>query len=521
MIDYEEATGGGLDDIEISVASDIGVPYIYYKEFYPGAPIERNEWDAGILNHKQSYTTDNIFILENQGQSNLEIKSIGFTTNFFITNLGEGTIIAPNQSINFGMSFIAVEENTEIQDALRIEFTEGQVYEFPIKGSALGATSYCYTFEDATPFATDYISDFRTYDQDGAPTLNFGFEDETNLLFPGLTSPYAFVVINWEMLNEDWKVVHPRSGKQVLLASGLPESNTNVNTNDWLISKDVYPLENAQLRFYARSLADDDLWNKDKLTVLVSTTDNEISSFTAVPDFNGVDIPRHKEVLEYNDYTECIVDLSAYANQKIYIAILHQADKWGMGLVLDDIYFENFHFSTGGDGIPEFLTTPITEAKVGENYSYTFTVWDTDEDLMNVQIVGKPDWMTYTEEENSPGMLKGTLSGTPLAVNQNLIRIEVTDGTHERVQQFTLNITNPNSIETVKEGLSIYPNPAIDFVTINGAYTGIVTLTDLAGKQVYEGENVDRVPVGNLLAGVYILKVYTKNGVYTTTVIKK
>jgi len=500
------ATGGALDDVEISTVSDLGVPVITYRGTYKGKTVYLDKWDAGVLNYKQTYNSGKVFTLANEGEHPLKIKSVSFSTSFFDTSLGSGMEIEANKSLEFDMSFVALEHQPAIEDKLHIEFEDGQTCEFPVIASALGATTYCYTFEDAPAFAISDFLGFKTLTQGASSTIDF----ETSS-FPNKGGSYAYMVMNYD--EADFHIAVPRSGKQTLLASGPAEGN--VEKINWLITPVLTPLETAQVRFYAKIL--NEYWAKQYLTVLVSTTDNQVSSFVAVPEFTYVEL---QEVAD-DGYIEYIVDLSQYANQDIYVAFKHES-VGGFVMVMDDIYFENFAFPDAGEQKPIFMTEPVTEGFVGQAYTYSFTVRDLDEDNLKVTIKGQPSWMTYTEVENEPGRLVGTLSGTPATVDNYLIRIEATDSMNETYQEFELKITDADYIaESIVGQFKVYPNPAIDLIHIDGLAEGTVTITDLAGKEIYRQTNVSQVPVSQLSVGMYLLKIHTKEGIYTTPVIRK
>jgi len=64
-------------------------------------------------------------------------------------------------------------------------------------------------------------------------------------------------------------------------------------------------------------------------------------------------------------------------------------------------------------------------------------------------------------------------------------------------------------------GLRIYPNPANDYIIIEGADMNEITLYDLLGIQQHHEEVDDnhvRITTDNLVAGIYILKVVCKDG---------
>lgn len=73
----------------------------------------------------------------------------------------------------------------------------------------------------------------------------------------------------------------------------------------------------------------------------------------------------------------------------------------------------------------------------------------------------------------------------------------------------------------VKTGVSIYPNPAVDVVTVSGAESADVVIANLSGAVVLSQTGVKTVNVSDLSAGVYVMTVRTESGVFTTKLLKK
>lgn len=73
----------------------------------------------------------------------------------------------------------------------------------------------------------------------------------------------------------------------------------------------------------------------------------------------------------------------------------------------------------------------------------------------------------------------------------------------------------------VKTGVSIYPNPAVDVVTVSGAESADVVIANLSGSVVLSQTGVKTVNVSDLSAGVYVMTVRTESGVFTTKLLKK
>ena len=73
----------------------------------------------------------------------------------------------------------------------------------------------------------------------------------------------------------------------------------------------------------------------------------------------------------------------------------------------------------------------------------------------------------------------------------------------------------------VNTGVSVYPNPAVDVVTVGGAESADVVITNLSGAVVLNQSGVKTVNVSDLSAGIYLMTVRTESGVFTTKLLKK
>ena len=72
--------------------------------------------------------------------------------------------------------------------------------------------------------------------------------------------------------------------------------------------------------------------------------------------------------------------------------------------------------------------------------------------------------------------------------------------------------------------ISVFPNPANNFIVVKAKQISEITITDLSGKEVYKSfENNPRVKIdiSSLCSGVYIISVKGKNSVYTQKLIKE
>jgi hypothetical protein len=111
-----------------------------------------------------------------------------------------------------------------------------------------------------------------------------------------------------------------------------------------------------------------------------------------------------------------------------------------------------------------------------------------------------------TEAERKDTILITPLYGDPLKI---------------AVKQ-TIGISTILSVCTDENIVSIVPNPAVDFIGLNGVeYPATVTLTDMKGRVLLKKtvSANEKISIGHLPDGVYIVYVYSQQG-NTTNPIK-
>ncbi len=118
---------------------------------------------------------------------------------------------------------------------------------------------------------------------------------------------------------------------------------------------------------------------------------------------------------------------------------------------------------------PVITSTPNETAIKGEQYSYTITATDEDNDSLTFAVTAKPDWLTFDATTR-------TLSGTPgnSEVGQTYsVTLTVSDGTATTTQTFNLTVNDKNYAPTIaNQTFSIAENSA------NGTELGQVVATD-------------------------------------------
>ena len=209
----------------------------------------------------------------------------------------------------------------------------------------------------------------------------YGFEDGT---LQGWTT------ISNDNDNTAWAVSYGSSNahnSNYCVYSTYTSSSVGGDANDWLISPQI-PL-GGSLSFYAKRYSTS---YPDKFQVYVSTTDNNISSFTAISDVITPNATYGDDPYEY--------DLSAYSGYG-YVAIVYTAPNNQYYVYVDDI-----HITCSIDG--EYgAWQQVSDAN--PTSPYTFDILD-DETTYEVRVKGacgseESDWsntVSFTTLETCP-----------------------------------------------------------------------------------------------------------------------
>jgi len=128
---------------------------------------------------------------------------------------------------------------------------------------------------------------------------------------------------------------------------------------------------------------------------------------------------------------------------------------------------------TGGNNVPSFTSTPVTDATAGTSYTYEVAASDPDAgDTLAITAPTLPAWLTLTD--NGDGT--ATLTGTPADgdVGNHTVSLAVSDGTDSATQNFTLAVAGGTSGNNAPSFMSA----AVTGVTEGDAYVYEVTAMD-------------------------------------------
>lgn len=161
-------------------------------------------------------------------------------------------------------------------------------------------------FESQTDWSMTF-DPWTAVDIDGSATYGI-----TGVEFEHSGEPMAFIAFNPATTvppMTDDAAIQPHGGARfgACMASEAP----TYENDDWIISPQITLGMNSSLTFWAKSYTDE--WGLEKYNVLVSTTDMDPASFTAISAPPYMEAPL--------DWTEMYYDLSAYDGQTVYVAI--------------------------------------------------------------------------------------------------------------------------------------------------------------------------------------------------------
>ncbi len=173
---------------------------------------------------------------------------------------------------------------------------------------------------------------------------------------------------------------------------------------------------------------------------------------------------------------------------------------------------------------PVIEQTELADAYIDENYSTSIKASDEDGDDLKFEVVEIPVWLTLTDNANGTAKLSGTPAG--IDEGDHEIQFAVSDNLHK--ESFTLTVNVIGAALNVggfgREDLTIYPNPASDYLILENAANARVAIFNVIGAKVLEKDNLARVEqldVSSLLPGKYIIKVVSEENTYTRSLLIK
>ena len=237
----------------------------------------------------------------------------------------------------FDITFWAKSDAKNVEDVMSIEFENGYIATFPVKGTGLAKDVLYYGFEPNT-LDYEWKEDFTQIDVDKKTNYDLSYY-ETEVENDG--GRYAFTGVTHYNDN-----LTARSGNHTI-AAAAPADNSAAN--DWLISKKLKMGKQTVFDFYAHNLGtassvfvgDNDYHS---VTVLVSEAGN-----TNTADFTVVMRETQMPYLGNNEWNHYVVDLSEYAGKEVYVALRHTTVSANWLAFFDDFTFSGLDAGKKGD----------------------------------------------------------------------------------------------------------------------------------------------------------------------------
>ncbi len=186
------------------------------------------------------------------------------------------------------------------------------------------------------------------------------------------------------------------------------------------------------------------------------------------------------------------------------------------------------------------LTNPFASLTVFAPTDDAFTTFLTGAGISAADLLASPDLVNILlyhvlgSEEAAADLVAGpvtTLSGGAVTVDLTM-GVMINDATVTGADNFAGNgvvhvidavlIDATASLDEMENlSISMYPNPATDFITIDSNENGNYTIVDIMGAVVAEGSvDNNRVNVSSLNSGTYFVNFTTDNGVYQGRFVK-
>ncbi|MEY4926131.1 MAG: Hemagglutinin precursor [Bacteroidota bacterium] len=280
-------------------------------------------------------------ILSNGGGVALNVTSVTSSSPQFAVSLASGTMVAAGGSSPFTVTYTA---NDLVDDLTTITVnTDGGPVTLTVSGYAYDASMVYETFDAGLP------SSFTQNDVDGDGNGYFGFG-----------------VIN-----------SPFTGDSCL-ASASWLNNVALTPDNYLVLPQMTPRTgNSTFSYFVT--AQDPAFPAEHYEIRVSTTDNQPASFTTSL-FN--------ETLPDNIWNEHRIDLSAYNNQPIYVAIRHFNVTDMFFIKFDDFRFPNLITATD-NSVSKATAIKVTPNPSNGNFNLSWDATQTDVAIRITDVQGK------------------------------------------------------------------------------------------------------------------------------------
>ena len=286
---------------------------------------------------------------------------------------------------------------------------------------------------------------------------------------------------------------HNGSG-DMILSKSYDNSIGALTPDNWLVSPAVTLCEGSTFSFWA--CAQDAAWASEHFGVAVSDENDQfvmVQEWTLTAKGQRYDGPRGMR--DQGNWYQYTVDLGAYAGEGRYVAIRHfNCTDW-FYIDVDDIQLTNGAKNRAGI----------------ENYN-VYRSTEANGDYALIGVVPAVAGQTYYEYIDTP-----EAAGTyyyQVRADYGYCLSEpaqaADDPSHDYVSGTTDGL-NENS-----DNVALFPNPTNGNVTIQAQGMSRITVVSILGQVVFDTElNADNytLNMGQFNAGLYMVRVYTENGV--------
>ena len=356
---------------------------------------------------------------------------------------------------------------------------------------AQSGSGFTYDFEACTNFAVDQFSPCTTYDGDNKST--YSIQDYS---FPNQNYTGAFIAFNPSQttpaLGENWQAHGGNKYGACFVANGSAN-------NDWFITPKITLQSNSSFSFWAKSV--NDQYGKERFNVLISTTNNNISSFTKISTGTYTEAP--------TTWTKYTYDLNAYNGQGVYLAIQCVSNDVFV-FMIDDIEILTSE-STINAPVANF-TSNITSGCA----PLTVSFWDQSTNNPTSRLWnftgGSPNSSTSQNPTilyNSPGIYSVSLTATNSAGSN----------TKTRTNYISVEDCSPVN-DNLSSKISVYPNPTNGLINIEiPENTATVKISDILGKVVKTeklSSNQVSIDLSFLNSGMYFIEIQLSETKYVS-----
>ena len=414
---------------------------------------------------------------ENENNNNRLDSDETLDLNLIIENIGHADLENAICTLSCESEFITI--NTNELDF--IEFNQNTSF----------APNFSISIDENTPIATEVTFNFHL--SGGAYEFDLSLDLVVNLMVEDWES-VSFSSYEWEFEgNTDWTLsTESYEGVFSAKSGNISESQSSS------LKLNINVLTDGEISFFKKVSSEA---NYDFLNFYI---DNELKgNWSGLEDWSEVSFPvlvgEHTFRWEY-----------AKDNYQSY----GEDCAW-----IDNIILPK-HEILSVNTAPTFSSEPITNINAYEEYNYTITANDIDNDFLTISCLEKPEWLDLETYNNND--ITAVLTGTPTNENSgnHIVRLKLSDNINEDViQEFTINVASDfSNIETMNmNSLNIYPSPAKENFTISyGKHLKNVKieLFNMNGQQVLDKNltnNVTKINIENLSSGTYIVHIISEN----------